>query len=83
MKNNIIIGLLLLLTATCSAQYFEAGIFLGASNYSGDLDPDARARLFRETHFAGGILARYPIGEQQYTRNIQRRHVVWHRCQQQ
>ncbi|MBP7272236.1 MAG: outer membrane beta-barrel protein [Saprospiraceae bacterium] len=63
MKNNIIIGLLLLLTATCSAQYFEAGIFLGASNYSGDLDPDARARLFRETHFAGGILARYPIGE--------------------
>lgn len=52
-----LIVFLLALSTTVNAQKWEAGIMLGASNYSGDLSH--QPIVLEETNFAYGVLLRY------------------------
>ena len=54
-----IIWLLCFLPFGLNAQYFEAGIMVGASNYLGDLSSNSSILYMQETGFAGGVFARY------------------------
>jgi len=56
---KILIVLLILLPSILSAQYFEAGIFGGVSNYQGDLAP----RFMKASQYAPafGIFGRYNL----------------------
>ena len=61
---NIFFALLLALTPLfASAQYLEGGLFLGGSNYLGDLVDAPLGIEFSETHLAGGLLLRYNIND--------------------
>lgn len=60
MRNYFLIYLCLLMTsASITAQNLEAGFFLGASNYQGDLQPTHF--LFGETKIAYGGFIKYPV----------------------
>jgi len=62
MKHSLLICLWALFTAIPSnAQNLEAGFFLGASNYQGDLQPSHF--LFGESKVAFGGFVKYPILE--------------------
>ncbi|MEX0968644.1 MAG: DUF6089 family protein [Bacteroidia bacterium] len=51
--------LLLWLPNIAQSQYWEAGVFLGGSNYTGELTPGVV--VWSESHLAGGGLVRYNI----------------------
>lgn len=56
------VWLVLLMTSTAAqAQYFEAGIMAGVSNYVGDLSSNSTRLYLNETHFAASVFARYNI----------------------
>ncbi|MCP4441568.1 MAG: hypothetical protein GY810_21890 [Aureispira sp.] len=59
MKNYILILFLVLGACRIQAQYHEAGIFMGISNYWGDLTPPKQ--FFLETHFAVGLAYQFNI----------------------
>ncbi|HFA49525.1 MAG TPA: hypothetical protein ENJ95_10975, partial [Bacteroidetes bacterium] len=61
MKKAIQIFILFLLPSIGFAQYFEAGILVGASNYLGDLSNNSSALYLKETKPAFGALARFNI----------------------
>lgn len=64
MKNIFLIALLAITPMFVSAQYLEGGLFLGASNYAGDLvDAGFSSTEINETHLAGGVLLRYNIND--------------------
>lgn len=56
----LILFTIFFVTKNSTAQKWEVGGLLGASNYNGDL---AREIVLKETHLAGGIYARYNIGK--------------------
>ena len=51
----------LLFSLSLTAQHFEAGISVGSSNYLGDLSANSSKVFTKESHFSGGIFARYNI----------------------
>ncbi len=62
MKNYLLLSFCILLSsASINAQNIEAGFFLGASNYQGDLQPTHF--LFGESKVAYGGFVKYPILE--------------------
>lgn len=46
---------------TLQAQYFEAGVLVGASNYRGDLSSNSSKIYLNESHFSSGLFARYNL----------------------
>jgi hypothetical protein len=63
MKNILLITFLALTPVFASAQYLEGGLFVGGSNYAGDLVENNIGVNFGETHLAGGVLLRYNIND--------------------
>ncbi len=64
MKNILLVALLALSPIFAAAQYLEGGIFLGGSNYEGDLvGKRALGVELNETHLSGGLLLRYNIND--------------------
>lgn len=61
MKKQIQILALLFLPFALSAQHFEAGILIGASNYLGDLSNNSGSVYMKETKPAFGALVKYNI----------------------
>lgn len=59
MKQLFLIFLFFAGLAPTQAQYHEAGLFLGISNYWGDLTPPKQ--FFLETHFATGLAYQFNI----------------------
>jgi opacity protein-like surface antigen len=62
MKRFVILPFLLL-TIALQAQYFEAGLLLGGSNYVGDLSFNSSKLYMKETRFAAGVFGRYNIND--------------------
>lgn len=62
MKNSLFI-LFGFLPMLLSAQYFEAGLFLGGSNYMGDLANNSNSLYIQETNLAGGAFVRYNVND--------------------
>jgi hypothetical protein len=56
---KLILVLLIVTPMSIMAQYWDIGIFLGGSNYSGDLVDKGGVIYMNETHFARGVFARY------------------------
>lgn len=63
MKNIVSILALAMLPVFALAQYFDAGIMLGTSNYLGDLSKNTGTIYLRETKPAFGLLARYNFND--------------------
>jgi opacity protein-like surface antigen len=63
MNNFLRILALALLPSALSAQFLEAGIMVGASNYLGDLSKNSATVYLRETKPAFGLLARYNFND--------------------
>jgi hypothetical protein len=63
MKNILLITLLALTPVFAFAQYLEGGLFVGASNYAGDLVDNKIGVEYNEAHLAGGVLLRYNIND--------------------
>ncbi len=63
MKNILFCLALTILPGLSFAQYFDAGILIGASNYLGDLSKNSGAVYLRETKPAVGVLARYNFND--------------------
>ncbi len=63
MKKVLQIIALALLPIAASAQYLEAGILLGASNYLGDVSNNSSSLYLKETKPAIGALVRYNVSE--------------------
>jgi opacity protein-like surface antigen len=59
LKFTCIVGILFI-ARFASAQKWELGGLVGASNYNGDL---AREIVLKETHLAGGLFFRYNLGK--------------------
>jgi len=60
---NILIILLAFSPVFASAQFLEGGIFVGGSNYAGDLVESNVQYELDKTHLAGGLLVRYNIND--------------------
>jgi hypothetical protein len=60
---NILIILLAFSPVFASAQFLEGGIFIGGSNYAGDLVETNLQYELDKTHLAGGLLIRYNIND--------------------
>lgn len=60
---NILIILLAFSPIFASAQFLEGGIFIGGSNYAGDLVESNIQYELGETNLAGGLLVRYNIND--------------------
>ncbi len=58
---KIVLMVIVLLPLTMSAQFLEGGLFLGGSNYMGDL-PEGNIE-YSETNLAGGLFIRYNIND--------------------
>lgn len=63
MKNIFLVAIFALVPFLVSAQYLEGGLFLGTSNYAGDLVDAPLGVEFSESKFAGGLLLRYNIND--------------------
>ncbi len=63
MKNILCFLVLTILPLFAHAQYLDAGILLGASNYLGDLSKNSSAVYPGETKPAIGVLARYNFSD--------------------
>ncbi len=59
MYKRFLIIATLLFPVWASAQHLELGILAGGANYLGDLSFNSQKIYMEETHFAGGIFARY------------------------
>jgi hypothetical protein len=57
----VLSSLLLLVSITLHAQYLEAGMMVGASNYLGDLANNSSQVYFKETNAAVGVFGRYNL----------------------
>lgn len=53
----------LFLSLEVSAQHFEAGLMLGASNYLGDLSNNSNSVYLGETGLSGGLFIRYNFND--------------------
>ncbi len=51
----------MLTSLSMQAQYFEAGVMAGVSNYIGDLSSNTSQLYLKESHFAASIFGRYNI----------------------
>jgi hypothetical protein len=58
---RVFLFIIMIIPLTLSAQYWEAGIFMGGSNYNGDLIDKGRTVVLTETHFTYGGVVRYAI----------------------
>ncbi len=58
MKKLFLIIVLIISTSTSYAQLFEGGLFLGGSNYVGDIGPDS---YINPNFPAGGIIAKFNL----------------------
>lgn len=63
MKNFFLVAIFALVPFLVSAQYLEGGLFLGTSNYAGDLVDAPLGVEFSESKLAGGLLLRYNIND--------------------
>ncbi|MCP3932057.1 MAG: porin family protein [Bacteroidetes bacterium] len=63
MKKSSFITVFSFLTFILSAQHFEAGLMVGASNFFGDLSKNSSIVYIQETKPSGGIFARYNIND--------------------
>lgn len=64
-KSILCFGICLLgfLTQVNAQAYGEVGAHIGLSNYSGDLSPSSIGPVVAQSHFSGGLLARYNINK--------------------
>lgn len=63
MKNILLAAIFAIVPFLVSAQYLEGGLFLGASNYAGDLVDAPLGIEMSESNLAGGLLLRYNIND--------------------
>ena len=63
MKNILLAAIFAMVPFLVSAQYLEGGLFLGVSNYSGDLVDAPLGIEMSESKLAGGLLLRYNIND--------------------
>lgn len=61
MYKKILVFAILILPFIASSQHFEVGVLAGGSNYMGDLSFNSTKIYMEETHFTGGIFARYNL----------------------